>query len=258
MTAVTFEEKNGLAIVTVNRPESLNAINEEVIYELEKITQTLKMREDIHAVVLTGAGTKAFVAGADIKAMSQMSSIQASQFSAYGTKVFESFGNLPQVTITKVSGFALGGGLELAMAADFIVCSENSFFGLPEVTLGLVPGFGGSQRLAQRIGISKAIEWATSGAKYTAQQALQAGLVNSVHSAEEFELALEKLVAGILKNGPYAIKSVKSLIRNGANSISNVGYAFESSQFGVMFSSSDAKEGMKAFVEKRKPNFVGH
>jgi enoyl-CoA hydratase len=258
MTIVNLEEKNGLAFVTINRPESLNAINETVLNELAEITKKLKLSTTAHVVVLAGAGGKAFAAGADIKAMAAMSPATAAQFSAYGTEVFEAFGNLPQVTLAKITGFALGGGLELAMATDFLICTENSLFGLPETTLGLVPGFGGSQRLAQRIGIAKAIEWATTGAKYFAQHALQSGLVNSVHSVEEIDAAVEKTTSQMLKNGPYAIRSVKNLIRNGSQRLSPVGFSLESAQFGVMFSSADAKEGMQAFIEKRKPVYVGH
>jgi enoyl-CoA hydratase len=257
MSAVSLDLSYGLAKITINRPESLNAINHEVISKLQEVVRTVSLNSEIHVVVLAGAGEKAFVAGADIKEMKNFTPAQAAAFSAFGTQVFQSFSQMPQLTIAKINGFALGGGLELAMFSDFMVCSDDSIFGLPEVTLGLVPGFGGTQKLVEKIGLSRAIQWGTSGVKFSAHEALQAGLVNKVFSKSEFEADFEKFLAPFLKNAPYAIRSVKNLMKNGNHSQKQTGFNFENSHFGLMFSTQDAKEGMEAFTEKRKPKFLG-
>lgn len=254
-TVVKMHFQGPLAVIEINRPEALNALNAEVMSELKTCVQALQSRTDVHVVVLCGAGEKAFVAGADIKQMQSMTTVQATTFSTMGNAVFAAIENLPQIVIARVQGFALGGGLELALAADFIVASHKAKFGLPEVSLGLIPGFGGTQRLASRVGVAKAIEWMTTASKVSADEALRAGLVNTVVAPEELVAHTDSLVAAILKNGPLAVRTVKAVVRKGKGLPLVEGCALEAQAFGELFHSSDTHEGIQAFVDKRPPVF---
>lgn len=252
---VSLKIEGSKATVQIERPEALNALNEEVLTQLHQIVNGLAARDDVHVVTLAGSGDKAFVAGADIKFMQGLSASQAEKFSKLGSQIFSSIEALPQVVVARVQGFALGGGLELALSADFIVASSKARFGLPEVSLGLIPGFGGTQRLTRRIGRARAIEWMTTAEKYNAEQALAAGLVNHVVPHEELVTFTESLANQILRNGPFAVRAAKQAAVKGAECAMHAALDLESAIFGLRFSTPEAKEGMLAFVEKRAPKF---
>lgn len=252
---VTLNIQGRVARLEINRPTALNSLNEEVLTVLAKNIQLLAKDENVQVVILSGAGEKAFVAGADIKQMQSLKPDEAQLFSQLGSQVFSSLESLPQIVIAQVQGFALGGGLELALSADFIVASEKAKFGLPEVSLGLIPGFGGTQRLSRRIGVAKAIEWTVTGEKYSAQEALDSGLINRMVKFEELQDTVEKLSVQITRNGPAAVRRAKIVIRQGRESHLNVGLQLESNHFGLCFGTEESKEGMLAFTEKRAAKF---
>jgi enoyl-CoA hydratase len=243
------------ATIQISRPEALNALNSQVISELRSAVEQVSRFTDVSTVIVSGAGDKAFVAGADIKEMQGLTAEQAAEFSRFGAETFAMLENLPQIVIAKVQGWALGGGLELALACDFIVASEKARFGLPEVSLGLIPGFGGTQRLARRLGVAKALEWLATGSKYTAQEALQSRLVNHVVAPEELDAFTDKLVESISKNSRSAVQSAKNVLRQGMETSLSIGQSLESGYFGLRFGTEEAKEGMLAFQEKRQPQF---
>ena len=255
MSVVDLKVEGALAFLTVQRPESLNALNKEVLLALQKAADELVKMDKVHVVILKGAGDKAFVAGADIKEMQALDQNQAAEFSALGSRAFGSIAQLPQVVIGQIQGFALGGGLELALAADFLIASEKAKFGLPEVTLGLIPGFGGTQRLAARIGPALALEWVVSAEKYSAAQALQWGLVNRVTEPENLEAQVIQLAQKILGNGPQAVRAAKKLVVASGRNDMGLGYHAESCHFGLRFQTPESNEGISAFVEKRKATF---
>ncbi|RPH39648.1 MAG: hypothetical protein EHM87_23725 [Burkholderiales bacterium] len=243
------------ATVEVHRPEALNALNRDVLESLENVAKDLALRNDISVVVLQGAGEKSFVAGADVKEMQKLSPLEAQKFSELGSRAFAAIENLPQIVVAKVQGFALGGGLELALAADFIFCSEKAFFGFPEVSLGLIPGFGGTKRFSRRVGVAKAIEWIVSGEKYCAEAAKNAGLVNVITTPHELCGRVDNIVAAIMLRGPDAIRAAKRVVRSGSDNSIAASYQLESAEFGLRFSTAEAQEGMAAFIEKRAPRF---
>jgi enoyl-CoA hydratase len=253
--AVTLSVEGSVASLQVARPEALNAINQSVIEGIATHARALALRSDVQVVVLSGAGDKAFVAGADIKEMLAFSPEQAAHFGRLGAQAFGALSRLPQVVIAKVQGFALGGGLELALAADFIVASEKARFGLPEVTLGLIPGFGGTQRLAERIGVARALEWVTSAERYDARAALALGLVNRMTAPEELDSVVAALALKIAGNGPGAVRAAKFVMSESRRANGGVGFELESAQFGLRFGTAEAKEGLSAFVEKRPASF---
>lgn len=252
---VKLEIKGLQAILTIERPEALNALNQQVLTELLDRCETLAKNTHVQVVIVTGSGGKAFVAGADIREMQYLTSLQAQAFSVLGMNAFRALENLPQVVIAKVNGFALGGGLELALACDFIVASDKSRFGLPEVTLGLIPGFAGTQRLARRIGLARALEWVTSAEKYDAPTAFAHGLINHIVKSEELDAFTDTLGTKITKNAPQAVRLAKQVMRTGIHSSFESGCALETAHFAVRFSTPEAQEGITAFVEKRPPNF---
>ncbi len=243
------------AVLEICRPEALNALNAEVLAALESCANELSSRRDIGVVILQSAGEKSFVAGADILEMSVLNASEAERFSQLGFRAFAAIENLPQIVIARVQGFALGGGLELALSADFILASSKARFGFPEVSLGLIPGFGGTQRFARRVGVARAMEWIASGEKYSAEQAMAAGFVNSVHAPEDLDVALGRIVDSILAKGPSAVHHAKSVVRRGLECDITTGCRLESAVFGLRFSTAEAKEGMAAFLEKRPPHF---
>jgi enoyl-CoA hydratase len=254
---IVFEIADGVALVTVNRPESLNALNSRVLGELECSLYELELDKRVQVVVITGAGEKAFVAGADIKEMVGMSSLEAHQFALHGQRVMLFMEKMSKPVIAAVNGYALGGGLELALACDVIYASENAKLGFPEVTLGIIPGFGGTQNLARLIGPNKAKELVLSGRTIAAQKALAWGLVNEVFPQAELKDKALGLAREIAKNGSLSVGYAKNAIVNGLNMSKEDGFRYESSLFGVLFASEDQKEGMGAFVEKRKARFTG-
>ncbi|MFZ3209002.1 MAG: enoyl-CoA hydratase-related protein [Geobacteraceae bacterium] len=252
-----IETTGGVATLTVNRPESLNALNSEVLKELECALHGLENDAAVKVTVLTGAGEKAFIAGADIKEMAALTSFEAHEFALRGQRVMLLIENMRKPVIAAVNGFALGGGLELALACDFIYASENAKFGLPEVTLGVMPGFGGTQNLARLIGRNKANELIFSGKMISAQKAREWGIVNEVCAQADLLAKTLETAAAIAKVGLIGVAYAKDAVSNGLDMTKEDGFRYEASMFGILFSTEDQKEGMKAFTEKRKAEFKG-
>jgi enoyl-CoA hydratase len=253
------QKENGVWLLTINRPESLNALNSQVLAEIgEFVRQLGEMDFDTaRCLVITGSGEKAFVAGADIKEMSDMSTEQSFVFAERGQSVFQELSLLKIPVIAAVNGFALGGGFELALACDFIICSENAKFGLPEVSLGLIPGFGGTQRLATAVGIRKARELIYSGEMISAQNAQSLGIVSEVAPGSELMNCVMKKVNMILTRAPIAIFESKRAINTGYDLPIDQGLKTEAEHFSQLFNSQDTREGISAFLAKRKPQFKG-
>ena len=244
-----------IATVTINRPSKLNALNVATIQELHHAFNTLELQADIQVIILTGTGEKAFVAGADIAEFANFSVEEGAQLAAQGQEIlFDFVENLKTPVIAAVNGFALGGGLELAMACHFRIASENAKMGLPEVSLGVIPGYGGTQRLPQLIGKGRAMEMIMTAGMITADEALRVGLVNHVVPQNELLIFCNSIAVKITRNSPIAIsqaiKAVNSNYKDGEN-----GYKTEIKAFGKCFGTSDFKEGTTAFLEKRKANF---
>ena len=253
------ENMAGVWTLMIHRPESLNALNVQLLNEMGEFLRTIsEMKfEDAKALIVTGAGEKAFVAGADIKEMSSLNPQEALQFSRKGQSVFHELQLLRIPVIAAVNGFALGGGLELALACDFIYASENAKVGLPEVSLGLIPGFGGTVRLSRAIGVRKAREMIFSGDVLTAQEAFQMGLINRVVPQNELRQAVHKRLDSILSKGPVAVGVAKRSIQSTWDLQVDEALAFEAELFAELFQTDDTREGLSAFVEKRKPQFKG-
>lgn len=254
---ILCDTADGVALVTINRPDSLNALNSELLGELETALHRIEQDERAQVVILTGAGDKAFVAGADIKEMAAMTSFEGHRFALKGQRVMLAIEKMSKPVIAAVNGYALGGGLELALACDFIYASENAKLGFPEVTLGIIPGFGGTQNLARLIGPNRAKELVLSGRMIPAQKALAWGVVNEVCPQGELVGKVRALAGEIAANGRLGVGYAKNAIVNGLNMSKEDGFRYESSLFGVLFATEDQKEGMGAFVEKRKAQFLG-
>jgi enoyl-CoA hydratase len=254
---ILIECIDNIGWLKINRPESLNVLNSEVITSMEQALRDLEHDAAVKVVVITGAGEKAFVAGGDIKEMTDMAPLAARAFARKGQLLIEYIGKMHKPVIAAVNGFALGGGLELALACDFIYASEKAKLGLPEVTLGVIPGFGGTQNLARLIGPNKARELIFSGKLLSAQQASEWGIVNAVFPAEELVAKVMEIAQAIARNGMIAVASAKDAIVNGLNMGREDGLRYESSLFANLFSTEDQKEGMQAFITKRKAEFKG-
>jgi enoyl-CoA hydratase len=253
---VLVEKAGGVATLTMNRPEALNALDAATLEEFLAALSEIAADRSLRAAILTGAG-KAFVAGADITAMSGMSAAEARAFGQRGQAVFSALEKLPIPIIAAVNGYALGGGLELALACDFIYASQSARLGLPETTLGLIPGFGGTKRLARLIGPNRARELMLTGKTIDAATALAWGLVNALHDPEELLPKAREAAERIAAAGPGAVASAREALAFGLESGIDEALAHEAALFGLLFSSKDAREGMSAFVEKRKPVFTG-
>lgn len=255
MSFINTEIKNNIAILTINRPDALNAMNEEVVTDLELAVETCIKDENVGVIILTGAGEKAFVAGADIKKMQMMDSEDALAFGKSGQKMTLTIENSPKPVIAAVNGFALGGGCEISMACHIRVASENAIFGQPEVLLGILPGWGGTQRLPKLVGMGMAIEIITTGRMIGAEEARTIGLVNHVVPQSELLKKCKELANQILKNGPNAIANSLDSIQKGVGNTTEEGLAIEVDNFSKLFGSEEASEGLSAFIEKRSPNF---
>lgn len=247
--------KDQVATLTINRPKQLNALNQELVVELSNEVKRLEQYEQVKIVKIEGAGDKAFVAGADIEQMKDMNSQDAKLFSYKGQRVFMDMERSDKIYIACVKGFALGGGCELALACDLVYASDKAKFGLPEVTLGLIPGFGGTQRLSRRIGMTKAKELIFTGKMITADAAEKLGMINRVFVHETFDRSVDENIATILKNGPFALKEAKRALTEGEDKEPEDAFEVEKQHFAFCFSSPQSKEGMSAFLEKRKPNW---
>lgn len=249
-----LEKNNGICTVKINNPKSLNALNAGILNELESVFDQVREDEDVQIVVLTGEG-KAFVAGADIAYMRDLNPGQAKKFSEDGSRLFRKIETLNKVVIAAVNGFALGGGCELAMACDIRIASANAKFGQPEVGLGIIPGFSGTQRLSRLVGLGRAKELIFSGGHIDAAEAYRIGLVNKVTEKENLMEETYKLADKIKSNSRVALKYAKESMNRGAETDIETGIAYESNVFGLCFASEDQKEGMTAFLEKRPPEF---
>jgi enoyl-CoA hydratase len=251
MAFVTLEQKGPVGIITMNRPEALNALNEQVLKDLDEVLDQVEQNEEILVAIVTGAG-RSFVAGADIGQMSGLTSVEGKAFGAFGNRVFLKLENLSKPTIAAVNGFALGGGCELSMACDIRLASEKAKFGQPEVGLGITPGFGGTQRLPRIVGISNAMELILTARTISAAEAKELGLVSHVYAPEELLDKAVELANAIAANAQIAVRQSKAAIRRGMQTDIATGTAYETEAFGLCFSTEDQKDAMKAFVNKEK------
>ncbi len=251
MEFITYEVEAQIGIITINRPKALNALNSAVLDELDKTLDAVD-QEAIRCLILTGAGEKSFVAGADIGEMSTLTKAEGEAFGKKGNDVFRKLETFPIPVIAAVNGFALGGGCEISMSCDIRICSENAVFGQPEVGLGITPGFGGTQRLARIVGTGKAKEMIYGARNIKAEEAYRIGLVNNVYPAEELMPAAKKLASTIARNAPIAVRNCKRAINEGIQVDMDQAIVIEEKLFGSCFETCDQKEGMNAFLEKRK------
>ena len=252
MTNILLEKKGYIAVATINRPKALNALNSEVLSDLDELVATIKADDEIRALVITGSGEKAFVAGADIGEMSTLTKEGGTAFGKHGNDVFRAIETLPIPTIAAVNGFALGGGCELSMACDIRICADTAVFGQPETGLGITPGFGGTQRLARLVSPGMAKQLIYTAKNIKADEAYRIGLVNAVYPLEELMPAAEKLAETIAKNAPIAVRACKKAINDGLQVDMDAAVVIEEKLFGSCFETADQKEGMGAFLEKRK------
>lgn len=254
---INYIVENGIATIAINRPKALNALNLATLTELKDVVEKIAVDKAIQVVIITGAGEKSFVAGADIVEMSTKNAVEGRVWGQVGQNIFTEIENLPQPVIAAVNGFALGGGCELACACDIRYASENAKFGQPEVGLGITPGFGGTQRLTRVVGRGHAKELIYTANIIDAQEALRIGLVNKVVPQAELMDAVMKVAKTITKKAPVAVQLAKAAINRGINCDVVTGISYEAEVFGLCFATADQKEGMKAFIEKRKPTFEG-
>jgi len=249
------DNENGILIITINRPDKMNALNKEVFSELDEAIDEVYSNPKIRSAIITGAGTKAFVAGADISEFTTLKPGESAKFAKRGQDVFDKIENCPRPVVAAVNGFALGGGCELALACHFIYACENAKFGQPEVNLGLIPGYGGTQRLTQLVGRNMAMELLMSGSMITAKEAMEYGIVNKVLRQDELMTAAKAILRIIQTKAPIAVSKIIECVNNFDHT--QQGYDFEIKKFGECFETEDMKEGTSAFFEKRKANFKG-
>ncbi len=254
---IIFRIEDGIGTIIFNRPKALNALNSELLGEFSHALDEISGNEDIRVLVLTGAGEKSFVAGADITELAKFNSLEGKIFARKGQSIISKLQELPIPVIAAVNGFALGGGSEIALASDFIYASEKAMFGLPEINLGIIPGFGGTQRLPRLIGINKAKEMIFTGRMITASEALGFGMVNRVVAPESLMDETVKTAKIMASKGKVSLRAAKQAINGGINTDLVTGCRIEVDSFALCMSSRDAKEGTSAFLEKRKADFKG-
>jgi len=252
-TLILDVDDSGICIITVNRPDKMNALNNQVFEELDAALDHIKSNSEIKGIIITGSGDKAFVAGADIKELNTLGDSEAIKKSLRGQRVFQKLESLTIPVIAAVNGYALGGGCELAMACHIRIASKNALMGLPEVSLGLIPGYGGTQRLPKLIGEAKAMELTLTGRFVKAEEAKSIGLVNDVAEDSALE-AVTEMMKNMMKQGPLALKNAILAIKESGN---DSGFEAEADLFGELYNTDDFKEGTSAFLEKRKPAFTG-
>lgn len=252
MSFVKYEQKDQVAVLTIDRPEALNALNTQVLCDLDEAIAKVEQADDVRVVILTGAG-RSFVAGADIGEMKGFSAIDGKKFGVHGGSIFLRLENLSKPVIAAVNGFALGGGCELAMACDIRLASEKAKFGQPETGLGITPGFGGTQRLARLVGMGMAKQLVYSALNIKADEALRIGLVNAVYPQAELMENVMKLANKIAKNAPIAVRHCKKAINEGISKPINEAVAVEEKLFGDCFETHDQVEGMQCFLSREKP-----
>ena len=254
---VRVEMEDRLAIVAINRPDALNALNSAVLRELSMTIEHLSMAADVGAIILTGAGDRAFVAGADIKEMVGLSALEMRSFSEAGRRLGDTMAACNKPILAAINGYALGGGCELALACDIRIASDRAKLGQPEVNIGIIPGFGGSQRLPRLVGLGWASEMVYTGDAIDSATAERIGLVNRVVPAERLLEETKALARKILEKSPAAIALAKACLRSALEMPLAAGLDFETAAFGVVGSTKDKEEGMRAFIEKRKPSWKG-
>jgi enoyl-CoA hydratase len=254
---IEYTVEENVAVITINRPKSLNALNTEVLKELSEVVDLIDKDSSICSVIVTGSGEKAFVAGADIAEMQSKNVLEAREFSSLGNNVFSKLENLKMPVIAAVNGFALGGGCELAMACDIRIAGNKAKFGQPEVGLGIIPGFGGSQRLARLVGKGTAKEILYTGDMVKAERAYEIGLVNRVVDASELMAEAKKMAQTIASKSPLGVSFTKKAVNDGINLDLERAVSLEAELFGSLFSTKDQNEGMSAFLEKRQAAFKG-
>ena len=252
---VLLEVKNGIGYITINLPEALNALSSQVLADLNEVLDQVENSEDIRVVIVTGSGEKAFVAGADIKEMDVMSPIQAFEYMTFANNTFTRLSDLRQPTIAVLNGYALGGGMELALSTDIRIGFEKTVVGFPEVGLGIIPGFAGTQRMSRLIGTSRTKELIFTARTVKGQEAYELGILNKLVSVEELLSSAEELAAAMIKNAPLAVEKAKHVIQVGSELPLKNAIRLETEAEALLFSTEDKVEGMRAFVEKRKAVF---
>lgn len=257
LQTLTYEKRNRVAVVTLNRPDVLNALNRHMLTELAKVVDQARLDDDIAGLILTGAGGKAFAAGADIKELAVLTPIEADSLARQGHALMDAIEDLGKPVIAAVNGYALGGGCELAMACTVRIAGENAKFGQPEVTLGLIPGYGGTQRLPRLVGKGRALQMILSGRSIDAQEALRIGLVNEVVPPASLLARAEAMLASMTTNAPLALRLAIEAVNHGLDSSQANGCTLEAALFAVCAATEDRKEGTGAFLAKRKPAFSG-
>jgi enoyl-CoA hydratase len=252
-----YEKRNGIAYVAVNRPEKLNALNRKTMDELHDCFQEIEHDAEVRVVILTGAGEKAFVGGADVNELAVQTPVEGKELSVRGQKILDLIEHLGKPVIAAVNGYALGGGCELALACTIRIASENARLGQPEVKLGLIPGYAGTQRLPRLVGRGRALEMVLSGEPVSAAEAYRIGLVNQVVPAQDLIATAEKLAQKILANAPLAVKFALEAVNHGLEMTQAEGQFLEANLFGLCCTTADMKEGTRAFLEKRPARFTG-
>jgi len=257
MENVRIETSDGVAIITIDRPKVLNALNAQTVAEIGQAFEQVRNDDAVRAVIVTGGGEKAFVAGADIAELAKMTPITGKATAEHGQRIFANIERFPKPVIAAVNGFALGGGCELALACHIRVASERAQIGLPEVTLGIIPGYGGTQRMARLLGKGKALELILTGDRIPAAEAERIGLVNKVVAPEELMNTAMEMAKKIASRGPLAVRAAIEAVMSGSEMPIEEGFFLEATLFGLLASTEDMKEGMGAFLEKRAANFKG-
>jgi len=252
-----YDVRDRIAFITINRPDKLNALNRKTMQELDRAVGEAGADTSVLAVIITGSGPKAFVAGADISELAEQTPLSGKDYSIYGQEVLSRIESLGKVVIAAINGFALGGGCELALACNIRIASENARLGLPEVTLGIIPGFGGTQRLARLIGKGRALELILSGEMIDARESHRIGLVNRLAPEGQAVTEAEKLARTIITRGPAAVRMAIEVVNEGLEMPVEEGFFLEATLFGLVVTTDDFKEGTRAFLEKRKPTFKG-
>ena len=257
MENVKVEVRDSIAIITIDRPKVLNALNAQTVAEIGEAFEQVRNDDAVRAVILTGGGEKAFVAGADINELATMNPITGKETAERGQRVFTAIERFPKPVIAAVNGFALGGGCELALACHIRIASDKAQLGLPEVTLGIIPGYGGTQRMARLLGKGKALELICTGDRIPADEAERIGLVNKVVPADQLMASAEEMARKMASRGPVAIRAAIEAVTIGSDMPQDAGLVLEATLFGLLASTSDMKEGMGAFLEKRQAKFTG-
>ena len=257
MENIRTENKDGILIITIDRPKVLNALNAQTVGEIGDAFHAARFDDTVKAVILTGAGEKAFVAGADINELAQCNALTGKTTAEKGQRIFLAIERFPKPVIAAVNGFALGGGCELALACHIRIASENAKLGLPEVTLGIIPGYGGTQRMARLLGKGKALELILTGDRIDAAEAERIGLVNKVVPADQLMSTCEELARKIMSRGPLAVTAAIEAVMSGSEMPFEEGQFLEAALFGLLCATEDTKEGMQAFIERRAAQFKG-